>query len=271
MNPLLDTGDLPAFDRIDPGHVVPAVEHTLKTIREQIEQLLESGGPYRWDNLLAPLEAAQERLHQVWSPVSHLNAVRNSPDMREAYTTCLAQLSAFETELGQHEGLYRAVRSVADSEQFSELDTARQKSIENRLRDFRLSGITLESAQRERFKTIQQRLSALQAKFQDNVLDATGAWKKHVTDEALLSGLPETAKAQARQSAERENIEGWRLTLEFPAYFPVITYADGQRVQRSGRFGESTLNDFAIFETAERLFRAAYQRRVQLKSLSPRL
>jgi len=231
MNPLLDTGDLPAFDRIDPGHVVPAVEHTLKTIREQIEQLLESGGPYRWDNLLAPLEAAQERLHQVWSPVSHLNAVRNSPDMREAYTTCLAQLSAFETELGQHEGLYRAVRSVADSEQFSELDTARQKSIENRLRDFRLSGIALESAQRERFKTIQQRLSALQAKFQDNVLDATGAWKKHVTDEALLSGLPETAKAQARQSAERENIEGWLLTLEFPAYFPVITYADDRSLR----------------------------------------
>ena len=231
MNPLLDTGDLPAFDRIDAGHVVPAVEHTLKTIREEIEQLLESGGPYRWDNLLAPLEAAQERLHQVWSPVSHLNAVRNSPALREAYTTCLAQLSAFETELGQHEGLYRAVKSVADSEQFSELDTARQKSIENRLRDFRLSGIALESAQRERFKTIQQRLSALQAKFQDNVLDATGAWKKHVTDAALLSGLPETAKAQARQSAERENIDGWLLTLEFPAYFPVITYADDRSLR----------------------------------------
>lgn len=226
MNPLLDTGDLPAFDRIEPGHVVPAVEHTLKTIREEIEQLLENGGPYRWDNLLAPLEAAQERLHQVWSPVSHLNAVRNSPALREAYTTCLAQLSAFETELGQHEGLYRAVKSVADSGQFSELDTARQKSIENRLRDFRLSGIALENAQRERFKAIQQRLSALQAKFQDNVLDATGAWKKHVTDEALLSGLPETAKAQARQSAERANAEGWLLTLDFPAYFPVITYAD---------------------------------------------
>ena len=209
-----------------PEHVVPAVEHTLNAVRQELDHHINGGGPYTWDNLLAPLEAALQRLHQVWSPVSHLNAVCNSKELREAYNTCLPQLSAFETELGQHQGLYQAIQSIADSDQFEQLDAAQRKSIENRLRDFRLSGIALEAKQRERFKEIQQRLSALQSRFQENVLDATHAWKKRVSDETLLSGLPETAKALMRQTAERENYDGWLLTLEFPSYFPVITYAD---------------------------------------------
>lgn len=231
MNPLLAAGDLPAFDRIAPEHVLPAVEQTLQTIRQRIEQLLANNRPYTWENLLAPLEAVLETLNRVWSPVSHLNAVRNNPALREAYNTCLPLLSAFETELGQHEGLYRAIRSVADSAQFRELDVAQRRSIENRLRDFRLSGIALEAEQRQRFKDIQQRLSALQSQFQDNVLDATGGWKKHVTDEALLGGMPETAKALARQTAAQEQLEGWLLTLEFPSYFAVITYADDRALR----------------------------------------
>ena len=231
MNPLLETGDLPAFDRIRPKHVVPAIEQTLQAVGEEIERLVNSGAPYTWDNLLAPLEAAQQRLHQVWSPVSHLNAVCNSKALRAAHNTCLPQLSAFETELGQHQGLYRAIQSIADSADFQQLDTAQQKSIENRLRDFRLSGIALDADQRARFKKIQQRLSALQSRFQENVLDATHAWRKPVNDEALLSGLPDTAKALMRQTAARENLDGWLLTLEFPSYFPVITYADNRALR----------------------------------------
>ena len=231
MNPLLDTGDLPAFDRIVPEHVVPAVEQTLQTINQDIEQLLDNGHPYTWDTLLAPLEAALEKLNRVWSPVSHLNAVRNSPALRDAYNTCLPLLSAFETELGQNENLYQAIRSVAESDGFQKLGVAQQKSIENRLRDFRLSGIALAADQRQRFKEIQQRLSALQARFQDNVLDATSAWKKHVTDATVLRGIPETAKALARQTAERQQLDGWLLTLEFPSYFPVITYADDRSLR----------------------------------------
>jgi oligopeptidase A len=231
MNPLLDAGDLPAFDRITPEHVVPAVEQTLQTVRQDIDQLLGNGHPYTWDNLLVPIEAALEQLNRVWSPVSHLNAVRNSQAWRDAYNTCLPLLSAFETELGQHEGLYQAIKSVADSDQFRKLGVAQQRSIENRLRDFRLSGIALQTDQRQRFKEIQQRLSALQARFQDNVLDATGGWKKHVTDERLLHGMPETARALARQAAEREQLDGWLLTLEFPSYLPLITYADDRTLR----------------------------------------
>jgi oligopeptidase A len=231
MNPLLKYGELPAFDQVQAEHVIPAVEQTLDATRKQIDDLLAVGAPYCWDSLLAPLEIALERLHKVWSPVSHLNAVCNNEKLREAYNACLPKLSAFFTELGQHEGLYQAVCSIAESAEYSQLSTAQQQSINNRLRDFRLNGIALGTEQREKFKDIQQRLSALNARFKDNVLDATQAWKKLITDASVLGGLPESALALARQAAEREGASGWLLTLEFPSYYPVITYADDRALR----------------------------------------
>jgi oligopeptidase A len=231
MNPLLELTELPAFDRIRPEHVEPAIDKTLAEVREEIDTLLQAGPPFDWDNTLAPLELALNRLHRVWSPVSHLNAVMNSEALRAAYNACLPKLSAFETELGQHEGLYRAVKAIADSETFDTLDTAQQQSIRHRLRDFRLMGIELDRAGQKRFKEIQQRLSELQSRFQENLLDATNDWKKHITDASLLSGLPESARDLARQQAENEQLEGWLFTLDFPSYFPVVTYADNRTLR----------------------------------------
>jgi len=231
MNPLLELTDLPAFDRICPEHVEPAVEHILAEIRQEIETLLQTDPPFTWANTLAPLELALNRLHRVWSPVSHLNAVINSDALRSAYNACLPKLSAFETELGQNKALYRAVKTIADSPEFDNLDTAQQQSIRHRLRDFRLMGIELDESGRKRFKEIQRRLSELQSRFQENLLDATHGWKKIITDETLLSGMPESALDLARQNAEADDVEGWLFTLDFPSYFPVIAYADNRALR----------------------------------------
>ena len=231
MNPLLELTELPAFDRIRPEHVEPAVDQVLADVRSDIDSLLQAGPPWNWDNTLAPLELALNRLHRVWSPVSHLNAVMNSDALRAAYNACLPKLSAFETELGQHEGLYRAVKAIADSDEFNELDTARQQSIRHRLRDFRLMGIELDSDAQDRFRDIQQRLSELQSRFQENLLDATRGWKKIITDESLLAGLPQSALELARQQAENENTAGWLFTLDFPSYYPVVAYADNRELR----------------------------------------
>ncbi len=231
MNPLLELTDLPAFDRILPEHVEPAIDRTLAEVQSDIESLLQAGPPFNWDNTLAPLELALNRLHRVWSPVSHLNAVVNSDALREAYNACLPKLSAFETGLGQHKGLYRAVKAIADSPEFDHLDPARQQSIRHRLRDFRLMGIELAEKEQKRFGEIQQRLSELQSRFQENLLDATHAWKKTLTDESLLSGLPESARDLARQNAEANGEEGWMFTLDFPSYFPVMAYADNRELR----------------------------------------
>ncbi|HEY9150120.1 MAG TPA: oligopeptidase A, partial [Gammaproteobacteria bacterium] len=177
-NPLLDLQDLPPFSRIRPEQVEPAIDQLLTEARQAIEVLLAANETYSWDNLVRPLEDIEDRLNRAWSPVGHLNAVMNSDALRAAYNACLPKLSAYGTELGQHEGLFRAYRQIAEGEEYTRLDAAQRRVIDNALRDFRLSGIELEPAQRERYKVIQQELSALQSKFSENLLDATQAWTR---------------------------------------------------------------------------------------------
>jgi oligopeptidase A len=225
-NPLLEFVGLPPFSKIQPSHVEPAIDQLVVEGRVLVQRLLEQHAEYTWDNLVQPLEEMRERLERVWSPVSHMNAVVNSDELRRAYNACLPKLSEFTTELGQNERLYCAFRSLAEGAAYSRLDPAQQKIIINALRDFRLSGVGLPPPEKARFKAIQQRLASLTAQFEENLLDATQAWRKLVTKEAALAGLPESAREQARQAASREGVEGWLLTLDAPAYMAVITYAD---------------------------------------------
>ena len=230
-NPLLDQNGLPPFSKIKPEHVKPAIETLLTESRQLVEQLLQQYSRYNWDNLIEPLAAMDDRINRAWSPVSHMNSVVNSEALRDAYNECLPILSEYGTEMGQHEGLYRAYRQIADGEEYQRLDTAQKKVIDNALRDFRLSGIELDQIARDRYKAIQQELSKLTSRYSDNVMDATHAWQKQLTDEALLSGLPDSARDLAKQTAVQRELEGWVFTLEFPSYYPVLTYADNRELR----------------------------------------
>jgi oligopeptidase A len=231
-NPLLATDQLPQFSRIRPEHVEPAVDELLERNRRLLEQLLDGNQQYSWDNLIAPLEEAEDRLSKAWSPVQHMNSVVNSDALRAAYNACLPKLSAYATELGQNQRLYQAYRQIREGGEYSRLSPAQQKSIDNALRDFRLSGVALDEQSKQRYKAIAQRLSELSAKFEENVLDSTDAWSKHITDAAALAGLPESAMAAAAQAAEQKGLSGWLLTLEFPSFYPVMSYADDRELRR---------------------------------------
>ncbi|NMQ18536.1 oligopeptidase A [Candidatus Competibacter phosphatis] len=232
-NPLLTTADLPRYAAIRPEHIESAIDRVLADNRVELERLLAAHHTYTWDTLIQPLEELEDRLNKAWSPVNHLHSVRDSEDLRAAYNACLPKLSAYYTELGQHEGLYQAYRQIADGPEYPRLDPAQRKVIDNALRDFRLSGIALPPAQRDRYKAIMQELAQLSAKFSENVLDATQGWTQHLSDEAQLAGLPESAKALARQTARQRDLDGWLLTLELPSYLPVLNYADDRELRRT--------------------------------------
>jgi oligopeptidase A len=231
-NPLLATADLPAYAAIQPEHVEPAIDRILAENRTEIQRLLAANATYTWENLIRPLEELEDRLNKAWSPVNHLHSVRDSEALRAAYNACLPKLSAYHTELGQHEGLYRAYQQIADGSEYARLDSAQRKVIDDALRDFRLSGIALPPERQDRYKAIQQELAQLSARFSENVLDATQAWTKLLTDEARLAGLPEPARALARQTAQQRGLDGWLLTLELPSYLPVLNYADDRELRR---------------------------------------
>ena len=180
---------------------------------------------------MQPLEDMDDRLGRAWSPVSHMNSVVNSDELRDAYNNCLPLLSEYSTELGQNLELFKAYQSIHDADEFKELDSAQKKVIENALREFHLSGVDLPEEKKKRFREIRQQLSKLTSKYEENILDATQGWEKHITDETQLAGLPESARAMAKQAAEAKGLEGWLFTLNFPSYYSVVSYADDRALR----------------------------------------
>ena len=230
-NPLLAMTGLPPFQHIKPEHVEPALETVIASNRELLQKLLKENEHYTWDNLIEPLENADDRLSRLWSPASHMNSVVNSDALRDAYNNCLPLLSEYSTEMGQNVELYEAYQSIKDSPEFENLDEAQKKIINNALRDFHLSGIDLPVDKKKRYREIRQQLSKLTSKYEENVLDATQAWSKHITEIEKLAGLPDSALAMAKQAAEAKGLDGWLFTLNFPSYYAVVSYADDRALR----------------------------------------
>ena len=229
-NPLLEKSDLPQFSKIKPEHIQPAIEQLIQECRKTTEHVLNQPN-FSWENFCQPLAEVNERLSRAWSPVGHLNAVKNSPELREVYQACLPLLAEYGTWVGQHQGLYNAYLQLKNSAEFANYSQAQKKAIENSLRDFELSGISLPPEQQKRYGEIVTRLSELNSQFSNNVLDATMGWEKIVTDENQLKGLPESALQAAKQSAQNKGVEGYRFTLEIPSYLPVMTYCENRQLR----------------------------------------
>ncbi|EMP95679.1 MULTISPECIES: oligopeptidase A [Vibrio] len=231
-NPLLTFTDLPPFSAIKPEHVKPAVEQAIADCRHTIDKVLAENPQPSWESVIAPIEEVDDRLSRIWSPVSHMNSVVNSDELREAYESCLPLLSEYSTWVGQHKGLFEAYKTIKESAEFAKLDRAQQKTISDSLRDFELSGIGLPLQEQKRYGEISKRMSELGSKFSNNVLDATMGWTKQITDVNLLAGMPESALAAAQAAAEAKGLEGYLLTLDIPSYLPVMTYCDNQALRK---------------------------------------
>ena len=230
-NPLLTMEGLPPFSQIRPEHVKPAIEQAIADCKQRIADVLQQSDSYTWDSLVAPLEEVDDKLSRIWSPVSHMNSVVNSDELRAAHDGCLPLLSEYQTFVGQHAGLFAAFTQLAQSDEFARLSEPQRKQIENTLRDFRLSGIALPPEQQQRYGQIVARLSELASSFSNQVMDATLGWSKLVSDESELAGLPESARAAARQLAQSREQEGWLFTLDIPSYLPVMMYADNRALR----------------------------------------
>ncbi|MWN32593.1 MULTISPECIES: oligopeptidase A [unclassified Gilliamella] len=227
-NPLLTKAPLPLFSQIKPEHVLPAIQETLKNCKNTIETVLKQNSQYTWDNLIQPIDEMDEKFSRAWSPISHLNSVKNSPELREAYEACLPLLSEYSTWVGQHKPLYQAYKQIKEGQHYATLSKAQKKVIDNALRDFELSGIGLPDDKQKRYGEIVAKLSELSSQYSNNVLDATMGWSKLITDIKALSGMPESALAAAKEQAKMKDKEGWLLTLDIPSYLPVMTYCDNR-------------------------------------------
>ena len=232
-NPLLDFSGLPRFDAFKPEQVTPAIDMLLEQSRAVVAQLEAPMAQVTWNNFIEPLENAGELLGRAWGIVSHLNHVVDQPELRAAYNENQPKITEFWTALAQNEAMFAKYKAIRASAEFSTLSPARQRIIDNAIRDFRMGGADLPSPKKARFAKIQEEHAAVSTRFSENVLDATNDYTLNVSDAADLAGLPEDARQAARFAAEKNGNSGYQFTLHFPSYFPILQFADKRALRET--------------------------------------
>ncbi|MGB8598127.1 MAG: M3 family metallopeptidase, partial [Burkholderiales bacterium] len=257
MNPLLDFSGLPRFTDIKPEHVAPAVDVQLADNRALIQKLLADTAQPTWQNFVMPFDDAGEKLHRLWGQVSHLNAVMNSAELRDAYNANLPKVTEYSAELSQNEKLFARFKSLAASDVFHAMSKPQKKIIENELRDFRLGGADLAVEQKPHFAELQEKLADLGAKFQDNVLDATNDFALLIENKNELAGVPEDVLQGMAEEAQKDDKTGYKITLHMPSYLPVMQYAGNRNlreklyrayVTRASEFGKPEWDNTKVIE-----------------------
>jgi oligopeptidase A len=231
-NPLLDTTALPRFDELRPEHVQPALNELIAAHRRKLAGLLDDPAAKNFSSLIAPLEEMSHELNRVWSPVSHLQGVLEDPAWREVYNASLPLMTEHATELSQNKRLHEAYQQIADTMP-EDATPAMRMLVAQELRDFRLAGVALPEKEQARYKELMQELAATQAKFDQNVQDATDAWHFHASDEAQVAGLPEQVVERARLDAVERNKDGWWLKLDLPTHHAVLTHGGDRKLRES--------------------------------------
>uniref|UniRef100_UPI00356ACCFF M3 family metallopeptidase n=1 Tax=Marinobacter sediminum TaxID=256323 RepID=UPI00356ACCFF len=230
-NPLLTQDLLPKFDHVRIEHMETAIDQILSENRMKIATLAQQDDP-TWETLAQPMQALDDHLSNAWSVISHLNGVKNTDELRKVYKNCLEKLTEYSTEVSQNAALCEAYKKLAARDDFKDLSEAQRKSVENTLRDFHLGGVDLPEEQKQQYAALSRELAELSNRFSDNVLDATQNWYKHITDAGELAGVPESALDGAKQAAQQKELDGYVITLDFPSFFPVMTYCDNRDLRR---------------------------------------
>jgi len=227
-NPLLSFDGLPQFDQIGPEHVAPAIAQLLTDANAALETVTAPDFAPSWSGIAKVLDVATERLSRAWGSVSHLNSVLDTPELRAAYNAALPKVTEFYTRLGADERLYAKYRAIKPET----LNTEQRQALKNALRNFVLGGADLQGAERERFAAIAERQATLGQKFSENALDATDAFA-YYAQEAELDGLPDDVKQTARNAAQAEGKDGFKLTLKMPCYLPVMQFASSSALRQT--------------------------------------
>ena len=239
-NPILFRDSLPLFDQIKPSHISPAIEGILKEANSLIHSLKVMGGSISWENFVEPIEMVSEKISRAWGQIEHLNAVVNSDDLRKAYNDNLIKLTEFYTNLSQDEALYKKYQSLKDGEIYESLTPSQKRIIDNVLREFKLGGAELNELEKARFKVIQEKLAKLSTQFEENILDATNEFSIFVGDADDLQGIPEENIKKAQSEAIEDKKEGYKFTLHFPSYLPVMQYAEDRNLREKLYRGYAT-------------------------------
>ncbi|MEZ6031902.1 MAG: M3 family metallopeptidase [Planctomycetaceae bacterium] len=243
VNPLLIKTGLPAYDRILPEHIEPAVDAVLDRCRQILAQV-EASEENSWSALMDPMEEIDRLFEYGWSPIGHLLGVANSDPLREAHDAAMPKIVEFSLQLRQSEAIYRKLVALRDSSQWESFQEAQRRIITRMIQSAELSGISLKGSARERFNAIEQELTQLSTDYSNNLLDATRAFHLDLTNTADADGLPTslrrmTSAAWTRAEENKDKPAAtpesgpWRITLDHPCFGPFMEHARNRTLRET--------------------------------------
>ncbi|MBK4775712.1 oligopeptidase A [Candidatus Pantoea edessiphila] len=240
INPLLTSFTLPPFSKIKLEHIIPAIIEVLKDCKLTVEKISSQKIHYSWNNVVKPIDEQHDRLNRIFSPISHLNLVKNNTELRKIYEQAYLLILQYYNWEKQNKNLYQAYVYLQQQDQYILLNTSQKKHLDNIINEFKLSGIDLGEDKQKRYREIIDRLSQLELVYNNNVLDSTMNWKKLITNKKQLSGINQNILFSIYQNSKNYNNESWLLTLDFPVYSSVITYCNNDQLREEMYLAYST-------------------------------
>ncbi|TDA69255.1 M3 family peptidase [Sulfuricurvum sp. IAE1] len=199
------------------------IAHNRRTIAELLALPVKT-----YANFVRPFDFMDEELELLFTPLSHINAVKNSEVTQKIYADALPILTEYSTFVGQNLDLYEAFKEIKTAE-YGALNPEQQRLLDLNILHFELAGAHLDEAAKARLAEINLRKSTLTNDFSQNLLDATNAYEKIITDESDVEGIPQSDLDNAR--FEEDGITKYRFTLQMPSYIAYMTYGPNRNVR----------------------------------------
>ncbi len=236
-NPFLTDYDtpfeVPPFDKIKNSHFEPAFEEGLKNHNKEIDSIVQMEEEPNFENTIVALENSGKLLGRVSRVFYNLNSANTNDEIQDLAKELAPRLSAHWDEIYLNEGLFERVKNVYDNQSNFNLESEDRKLLEETYKGFVRSGANLSDQDKKKLKEINSKISELTTDFGQNLLAETNDFQLFIDEEEELSGLPESLKEAARESAvEAGQEDKWLFTLQNASIMPFLQYADNRELRR---------------------------------------
>ena len=221
---------LPAFHLVNEKELFDALKLSIQNHKKTISVVLNSKRA-SWDSVVGKIENADNIVSKAWAPLRHLNSVTQNKKLRVKHEKALKLLTNYYGKISLSSDLYKIYKKLYE-ENKSKHSAVKNKVLENIIRDFELSGVHLAGKQKASFLKAKERLSLLEAKFENNVVDSSAMWSKSFKDSKPLKGLSEIDLQLCMDRARLKKTKGYVINLEQPCYNAVMTNAESRNLRK---------------------------------------
>ena len=236
QNPLLENFQTPyqsaPFNEIKEEHFLPAFQELIKISEKEIDDIVKNPEAPTFANVIEALAFSGEKLDVVSGIFFNLNSAETNDEIQKIAQEVSPLLTEYSAKISQNEQLFEKIKNVYDEKEKYELNEEQKMLLDETYKGFVRSGALLNESDKEKFKNISIELSKKSLQFGQNVLAETNNYFKHITDEKDLAGIPAPILEQYREEAKERNLDGFVITLQYPSFLPLMTYAENRELRK---------------------------------------